>query len=80
MDDERTPGQYRREGPSGKLIAAGVLLVLLVIFVLQNRDRANVDFLLWDVNARVWTVIVVAAVLGFAAGWLVGRTRGPGGD
>ena len=74
MSDERTPGGYRREGPSGKVIAAGVVLVLLVIFMLQNRDRANIDFLFWDIEARLWLVIVLAAVLGFVIGWLLGRS------
>lgn len=81
MSDERTPGEYRREGPSGKLIAAGVALVLLLFFMLQNRDRASVDFLFWDVEARLWTVIVISAVLGFVIGWLLGRSRrGSGGE
>ena len=75
MSDERTPGEYRREGPSGKVIGAGIALAVLVIFVLQNRDRANVDFLFWDVDARVWTVIVLAAGLGFVIGWMLGRAR-----
>lgn len=75
MSDERPPGEYRREGPSGKLIAAGIALVLLVFFMLQNRDRANVDFLFWDVDARLWLVIVIAAALGFVIGWFLGRSR-----
>lgn len=74
MDEDRTTGRYMREGPSGKLIAAGVALLLLVIFVLQNRDRANVDILFWDVDARIWTVIVISAALGFVIGWVLGRT------
>ena len=43
--------------------------------MLQNRDRANVDFLFWDVEARLWVVIVIAAALGFVIGWLLGRAR-----
>lgn len=80
MNDERTPGEYRREGPGGKVIAAGIALVLLVFFVLQNRDRANVDFLFWDVDARLWVVIVIAAALGFVIGWVLGRSRRGGND
>jgi uncharacterized integral membrane protein len=75
VSDDRKPGEYRREGLSGKTIAAIVALVVLVVFMLQNRDRANVDFLFWDVEARLWVVIVIAAVLGFVIGWFLGRSR-----
>ncbi|MGZ5288513.1 MAG: lipopolysaccharide assembly protein LapA domain-containing protein [Actinomycetota bacterium] len=75
MDEDRKPGEYRREGLSGKTIAAIVALVVLVVFMLQNRDRANVDFLFWDVDARLWVVIVIAAVLGVVIGWFLGRSR-----
>ena len=68
MGDDRKPGEYRKEGLSGKTIAALVALVVLVLFMLQNRDRANVDFLLW-------VVIVIAAMLGFVIGWFLGRSR-----
>jgi uncharacterized integral membrane protein len=80
VSDERPPGEYRREGLSWKVIAAGIALLLLVFFVLQNRDRANVDFLFWDVDARLWVVIAIAAVLGFVIGWALGRSRRGGND
>jgi uncharacterized integral membrane protein len=75
VSDEREPGEYRKEGPGGKTIAVIVALVVLVLFVLQNRDRANVDFLFWDVDARLWVVVVLSAGLGFVIGWFLGRSR-----
>jgi uncharacterized integral membrane protein len=75
VDDERRPGEYRKEGPSGKLIGAGIGLVLLLIFVLQNTDRADVDFLFLDVTVRIWSVILISAALGFVVGWALGRAR-----
>ena len=75
LGDDRKPGEYRREGLSGKTITAIVALVVLVVFMLQNRDRANVDFLFWDVEARLWVVIVIAAALGVVIGWFLGRSR-----
>lgn len=71
---DRKPGEYGREGLSGKTIAALVALVVLLIFVLQNLDRARVHFLFWDVEARLWVVIVIAAALGFLIGWFLGRS------
>lgn len=76
-DRESTPGwTARREGPSGKLIAVGVIAVLLLFFVLQNRDRANIDFLFWDGDVPLWNLILVSAALGLGAGWFLGRSSG----
>ena len=69
---DRMGGQPQR-GLSGKWIGVIVAAVLLVIFALQNSEKAQVNFLFFDVQARVVTVIVVAALLGFVIGWLVGR-------
>jgi uncharacterized integral membrane protein len=62
-----------KSGPSGKWIAIIVAAVLLLIFAIQNSERVDVDFLLFDTKARVVTVIVVAAALGFVIGFFVGR-------
>ena len=63
----------QKSGPSGKWIAIIVAAVLLLIFAIQNSERVDVDFLVFDTKARVVTVIVVAAVLGFVIGFFVGR-------
>lgn len=73
--DRQDDWVVRKEGPSGKLIAAGVVGALLLIFVLQNTERAPVDFLFWDGDFPLWGVILVAAALGFAGGWILGRVR-----
>jgi uncharacterized integral membrane protein len=62
-----------RTGLSPKWIAVIVAAVLLVIFALQNSERVDVDFFVFDTEARVVTVIVVAAILGFVIGYFVGR-------
>jgi len=64
-----------REGPSAKLIAAAVIGVLLLVFVLQNTDEADVDFLFFTGSYPLWMMAVAVGVLAFAAGWLVGRSR-----
>ena len=58
-----------------KLIGAGVIGVLLLLFVVQNSEKATVNFLFFDANVSVWFVIVLSAVLGFLAGWFVGKSR-----
>ncbi|GIU98354.1 MAG: hypothetical protein KatS3mg013_2157 [Actinomycetota bacterium] len=75
-DGGRPEWVERREGPSGKLIVLGIVLVLLVVFILQNGSRARIAFLFWDGWFPVWTSIVVAALLGLLGGWVVGRIGG----
>ena len=66
----------RREGPSTKLIVAGVIVVLLVVFLLQNAETAKIRFLFLDGTYPLWLLLVVGAMLGFVAGWLVAAARG----
>jgi len=66
----------RREGPSTKLIVAGVIVVLLVVFLLQNAETAKIRFLFLDGTYPLWLLLVVGATLGFVAGWLVAAARG----
>jgi uncharacterized integral membrane protein len=84
-EDEFDPGQEgsKRQpmgpeivssgGVSAKRIVAGVVILVLVVFAIANFQRVEVNFLLFTTRARVVTVIVVAALLGFVAGWFVGR-------
>ena len=58
-------------GPQQILI--GLLVIVLVVFAIANFDRVRVNFVLFDTEARVVTVIAVAGALGFLIGWLVGR-------
>ena len=80
VDGEMPPGDPNepiRESSTTKWIVLAVLAVLILFFVLQNRDRANVDFLFWDADLRLWVALLFAAALGFVSGVLVGRiTKG----
>jgi uncharacterized integral membrane protein len=67
--------EYRREGAGLKSVALGTAALLLVIFVLQNLDDANIDFLFWDWNVAIALAIGIAAVLGFVIGWSVNHVR-----
>lgn len=72
---ERPPGgePVRRAGASAKLVLAVLVALLLVIFATANFKPVEVNFLLFSTRARVVTVIVVSALLGFVVGWLAGR-------
>jgi uncharacterized integral membrane protein len=63
----------RRTGPSARLLLVLVAAVVLIVFAVLNFNPVRVNFLVFTTRARVVTVIVVAALLGFVVGWFVGR-------
>ena len=69
----RSPDDVGRRGPSPKWIGIAIGAVALLIFAIQNGERTDVDFFVFDAQVRVVVVILVSALLGFAIGWLIGR-------
>ena len=61
--------EYKRESAGLKSVAFGTAALLLVIFLLQNLDDANIDFLFWDWDVATALPIGIAAALGFVIGW-----------
>lgn len=58
---------------SGQTIGIGIIVLILLAFVLANRDDVNIDYLLFDVNIALIWVLVGTSLLGAAAGYLFGR-------
>lgn len=67
--------EYRREGTGLKALALGTAALLLVVFILQNLDDANIDFLFWDWDVAIALAIGISAVLGFVIGWAMSWLR-----
>ena len=55
-----------KQGPSGFLIGLIAVGVIALIFILQNGDAAEVTFLFFDSDVKLWVVIVIAIILGMA--------------
>ena len=56
-----------RSGQEGLGVGTVLLVVVVIIsaaFILLNRDRANIDFLFFEVDARLWVAIAFAILLG----------------
>jgi uncharacterized integral membrane protein len=51
-----------------RLVAAGVALLVGVIFVVQNSERVETTFLVFNVTTRLWVGLLVALVLGAVLG------------
>ena len=63
----------RRRGVSVAQISAVIAVILLIIFAIANSRQVEVNFLFFTARARVVTVIVLSAILGFVIGYYVGR-------
>lgn len=68
----------RRDGIAGlswRTIAGIALALLVALFVALNRDETEVSFVLFEKQTALWIALMVAALGGFAAGFLIGRRR-----
>lgn len=56
---------------NAKLIGIIVLLVVLVIFAIQNAQPVAIKFLFWGFETTAVLSILVSFLIGFLVGWLV---------
>ena len=62
---EQSPEQRPSGRPHlGRYVIAAVLAVYVILFALFNRDRVEVDWVLFDRNSRLIYVIIISALLG----------------
>jgi uncharacterized integral membrane protein len=54
-----------------KLILLGALAAILVVFAILNTHEVGVDFIVNTWSASLIVVILIAAAIGFAIGFLV---------
>jgi uncharacterized integral membrane protein len=59
----------QNESSDGARLGAGAIaslsgVSLLVIFMLQNRNKVPIDFLFWSFTWPLWLVILVSALVG----------------
>jgi len=56
---------------NAKIIGIIVLLVVLVIFAIQNPQSVRINFLFWGFETTAVLSILVSFVIGFLMGWLI---------
>ncbi|MDQ2070732.1 LapA family protein [Natronospira bacteriovora] len=54
----------------GKAVIAAVLVALVIVFVIQNRETVGVEFLIWTWTASRAVVLFTVFLVGVLAGWL----------
>lgn len=70
-DLNRSPGRSS-PGVSLRTIAAVVIALLVLLFIVLNRDPTRISFV---AKAPLWVALAVAAAGGFVAGFLLSRRR-----
>ena len=63
VDGDRAMSPHEHRFPT-RIVAVIVIGIICALFISQNRERVNVDFLLFDRDARTWVVIIVSMALG----------------
>ncbi len=56
---------------NARIIAAVVVLVLLLVFIIQNTEVAQVSFLFWSISMSRALLILFLLVIGAALGWFL---------
>ena len=67
MNEKSTKAQHQGTNKSDipwRLGSFAVLMAIVAIFVLQNRDRLPVNFLFFEINSRQWVNLSVAVAFG----------------
>ena len=65
----------RTSGLWASVIALGLVLVLLIIFVAQNTQKVNVSFLGWDGQTPLAVALLIATTAGLFIAAVVGSLR-----
>jgi uncharacterized integral membrane protein len=78
VSDQPPPkgSKKRTEQPHlGRYVVAAIVAVYVILFALFNRDRVEVDWVLFERNSRLIYVIIISALLGALADRLIQRRR-----
>lgn len=67
--DRQTPD----DKGAGRLIVAGIIVLVVILFALFNRERVQVNWILFERSSRLIYVIIASALLGALADRLLVR-------
>ena len=74
--DRRDPARGSRIGGlSAGLVGLGIVTVLLVVFILQNTESAEVTFLGWTADVPLAVALLAAAAAGLLLAGAAGSLR-----
>ncbi|MGD9960563.1 LapA family protein [Nocardioides sp.] len=65
----------RTSGLWGAVVALGIVLILLVIFIVQNTQKVEVSFLGWNGRTPLAAALLIATAAGLIVAAIVGTLR-----
>ena len=65
----------RSSNPGWRTYVAGAVALLVLVFVIQNSQKVDVDFIFATTSTPLFFVIVISAALGALIGWLLPHVR-----
>lgn len=75
MSSSTPPVNVRTRGKTGlssatiaKLVAIGVVALLILIFILQNTESVQLTFLFWNFGFPLWLLFVLTLIFGVLVG------------
>ena len=75
-EHESPPSTSGRPGwLTNRVIVGIVVAVLLLIFIMVNRDTTEISFILFSAETSLWIALAIAGAAGCLIGFLVGRRR-----
>jgi uncharacterized integral membrane protein len=69
------PGASKGFRPSGRQVGAGVIGLVLIVFIALNNDDAPVNLVLTKVTMPLWLVLAATTLVGFLVGLAFGARR-----
>ncbi|WP_334121485.1 MULTISPECIES: LapA family protein [Glutamicibacter] len=69
-DDERKPARFAL---NSKQWTAIILVIVALVFILQNLTYVRVEFFFIHTAAPLWLVLLVTLAAGYAIGWFSKR-------
>ena len=65
LEEDSKPAEHRR---AVRLLLVGVAIVVAVVFMAQNNDDVELNFLFISVESRLWVGMLVTLLLGALLG------------
>jgi uncharacterized integral membrane protein len=76
MSDQQPAPQTTDKGRTARLVVALVIVAAVVAVAVDNRNEVEVGYVVGDVSAPLWVVLVAAGIAGIVVGWLVKHRPG----
>lgn len=69
------PGEKPGKQRSWRFYAAIVIAIVALVFILQNSQKVEVDFIVATTSTPLFFILLITFLAGFLAGWLWPHVR-----